>query len=217
MYGVIKAHKPNKQYPMQSIVSTVCTAFHGTSKHLVKLIHPILAQNEHSLKNSTSFVSKASTWNLSPDEIQVSYDVVALYPSVPTSKAINVMIDMHNRNFDMISCNSKLTISDIRILIELCLIKCYFVWDNTMFKVPDLGPIGLSLMVIVSEAFLQFVKKNTIQQSLNKQCVPIYEICGWTHIPDSNPFKMPTTFSKYWTSRMNVFNTQWRWRMTRNK
>ena len=173
MYGMIKAHKPNKQYPMRPVVSTVGTAFHGTSRHLVKLIQPILAQNEHFLKNSTSFVTKASTWKISPDEIQVSYDVVALYPSVPINKAINVMIDMLNMKFDMIKCNSKLTIVDIKILIELCLSKCYFVWNDTMFEVPDSGPIGLSLMVVVSEAFLQFIEKNAIQQSLNKQCLPI--------------------------------------------
>ena len=65
---------------------------------------------------------------------------------------------MLNRKFDMIKCNSKLTIVDIKILIELCLSKCYFVWNNTMFEVPDSGPIGLSLMVVVSEAFLQFIE-----------------------------------------------------------
>ena len=157
MYGMIKAHKPNKQYPMRPVVSTVGTAFHGTSRHLVKLIQPILAQNEHFLKNSTSFVTKASTWKISPDEIQVSYDVVALYPSVPIKKAINVMIDMLNMKFDMIKCNSKLTIVDIKILIELCLSKCYFVWNDTMFEVPDSGPIGLSLMVVVFLLFSFFL------------------------------------------------------------
>ena len=42
-----------------------------------------------------------------------------------------------------------------------------------MFEVPDSGPIGLSLIVVVSEAFLQFIEKNAIQQSLTKLCCPI--------------------------------------------
>ena len=86
---------------MRPVVSTVGTAFHGTSRHLVKLIPPILGKNEHYLKNSSSFVSKASTWNISANEIQVSYDVVALYSSVPISKAIDVMTDILNINFDL--------------------------------------------------------------------------------------------------------------------
>jgi hypothetical protein len=173
MYGMIKAHKPNKQYPMRPVVSTVGTAFHGTSRHLVKLIQPVLAKSEHYLKNSSSFVTKASAWTVSVDEIQVSYDVVALYPSVPIKKAIDVIMDIVNCNLDLISCNSKLTVDDIRILIQLCLSKCYFIWDGTMFDVPDSGPIGLSLMVVVSEAFLQYIEKYAIQQALQLQCNPI--------------------------------------------
>jgi hypothetical protein len=99
--------------------------------------------------------------------------VVALYPSVPIKKAINVIMDIVNCNFDLISCNSKLTVDDIRILIQLCLSKCYFIWDGTMFDVPDSGPIGLSLMVVVSEAFLQYIEKDAIQQALQLQCNPI--------------------------------------------
>ena len=34
-YGVIKAHKPEKNYPMRTIVSTMGTAPYGTSKYLV--------------------------------------------------------------------------------------------------------------------------------------------------------------------------------------
>ena len=42
-----------------------------------------------------------------------------------------------------------------------------------MFDVPDSGPIGLSLMVVVSEAFLQYIEKDAIQQALQIQCNPI--------------------------------------------
>ena len=55
---------------------------HSMEPRLVKLIQSIFAENEHFLKSLSPFVSKSSTWNISPDEIQVSYDVVALYPSV---------------------------------------------------------------------------------------------------------------------------------------
>jgi len=88
LYGVIKAHKPQKNYPMRTVVSTVGTATHGTSKHLVDLIQKTLDKNEMRLKNSTSFVNEAREWEISTDEVQVSYDVVALYPSVPIKKRL---------------------------------------------------------------------------------------------------------------------------------
>ena len=47
-----------------------------------------------SLKNSKQFVDEAKSWEISPDEIQVSFDVVALYPSIPVKKAIDDLMNM---------------------------------------------------------------------------------------------------------------------------
>ena len=83
MYGTIKAHKPEKQYPMRLVVSTIGTPPHGISAYLVKIIQHTLNKNPTRLKNSTSFVEMARNWNISPTEVQVSFDVINLYPSVP--------------------------------------------------------------------------------------------------------------------------------------
>jgi hypothetical protein len=45
MYGVVKAHKPEKLYPMRIVVSTIDTPNYGISNYLVKLIQPILNEN----------------------------------------------------------------------------------------------------------------------------------------------------------------------------
>ena len=59
LYGVIKAHKPEKNYSMRLIVSTIGTATYETSKFLVNLIQPTLNKNKVRLKNSTSFKEEA--------------------------------------------------------------------------------------------------------------------------------------------------------------
>ena len=59
-YGVINAQKPEKKYPMWSIVSTVGTAPYGTSKYLVDIIQPSLNKNKHCVINSSSFVNEAA-------------------------------------------------------------------------------------------------------------------------------------------------------------
>ena len=51
MYGMLKAHKPNKNYPMRTVVSTVGTVSHGTSRMLVKLIQATLNKNTARLAN----------------------------------------------------------------------------------------------------------------------------------------------------------------------
>ena len=53
MYGTVKAHKPEKNYPMRLVVSTIGTPPHGLSAHLVKIIQPMLNKNPSRLRNST--------------------------------------------------------------------------------------------------------------------------------------------------------------------
>ena len=46
MYGTVQAHKPEKDYPMRIVVSTVGTPSYKTSEHLVQLSQPILNKND---------------------------------------------------------------------------------------------------------------------------------------------------------------------------
>ena len=59
LYRVVEAHKPEKNYPIRTIVSTIGTAPYGTSKYLVDIIHPTL-NNKHRVINSSSFVNEAA-------------------------------------------------------------------------------------------------------------------------------------------------------------
>ena len=94
MYGSIKAHKPEKGYPMRIIVSTIGTVTYGISEYLVKIIQSTLNKSEVRIKNSTTFVNEAKHWNISNNEVQVSYDVVNLYPSIPLQEATDVILNM---------------------------------------------------------------------------------------------------------------------------
>ena len=166
LYGVVKAHKPQKNYPMRTVVSTVGTATHGASKFCVDLIQSTLDKNEVRIKNSTSFVNEASEWEISTEEVQVSYDVVALYPSVPIKKAIEAIIDLLKQDEEFES-RTKLTIADIKKLLEVCLNTCYFVWNELIYQIKDAGPIGLSLMVVIAEGYLQVLEKRAIEDALS--------------------------------------------------
>ena len=76
--------------------------------------------------NSSSFVNKAATWGTTQEEIQVSYDVINLYPSTPKGKILIVLIDSLNNDLDDLTTHTKLTLTDIHKLKELCLSKSYF-------------------------------------------------------------------------------------------
>ena len=162
MYGTVKAHKPEKDYPMRIVVSTIGTPTYEISKMLVDIIQPTLNRNKTCIKNSRMFVRDSNEWIISPNEIQVSYDVVNLYPSVPTKEATDIIIDFLS-NDPSLSERTKLTLQEIRDLMDLCLNDCYFLWQNDVHKLDNSGPIGLALMVVVAEAFLQHHEEKALK------------------------------------------------------
>ena len=171
-YGMLKAHKPSKNFPMRPVVSTIGTPAYGTSKYLVSIIQPTLNKSLHRVINSKSFVLEAKGWDISPDEIQVSYDVVNLYPSIPIDQAINVIIDLLSRDIDDLKSRTKLSLTDIHQLVELCLSLNYFLFEHQIHVIDNSGPIGLALMVVIAEAFLQFIELSAINKALTLKIAP---------------------------------------------
>ena len=68
LYRVINAHKPEKNYPMRTIVSAMETALYGTSTYLVENIVPTLNKNKHRIMNSSSLVNEAAKWETTQEE-----------------------------------------------------------------------------------------------------------------------------------------------------
>ena len=128
MYGAIKTHKPEKNFPMRLIVSTIGIAAYSVSKHLVTIIQPIICQNSTRLKDSLTFLNEAKTWQIHKDEVQVSYDLINLYPLVPIKEATKVILD--DKTF---FGRTKLIIEEVKKLIDICLEKCYYLWENDIF------------------------------------------------------------------------------------
>ena len=78
-----------------------------------------------------------------------------MYPSIPRDKAITVLMGTLNNNLDDLNTRTKLTLTDMNKLAELCLSKSYVLYENKMRLLENAGPVGLSLMVVLSERYLQ--------------------------------------------------------------
>ena len=165
LYGIFKAYKPEKNYPMRTVVSTIGAPPYGISKYLVKIIQPTLNKSQHKIKNSVEFVNEAKIRKISPSEIQVSYDVVNLYPSIPLDKAIDLIVEYLKNDLNNVKTRTKLTLVDIRQLIELCESECCFLYNNLIWQLYNSGPIGLSIIVVLSECYIQRLEEKSIASS----------------------------------------------------
>ena len=157
---------------MRAIVSTISTLPYGISQCLIELIQPTLNKSKYKITNSSSFVNEAKDWLIKRDEVQMSYDIVNLYPSVPINKALNVLMDQLNSDKADLMKRTKFCLKLIYELAELCLNKCYFLWNRKIRILKNSGTIGLSFMVVLSESYIQNLEQKAIAEALTLNLAP---------------------------------------------
>ena len=93
---------------MQAIVSTIGTPPNSICQYQVELIQTTLNKSTYKISNSSSFVNEAINWLITRNEVQLLYDIINLYPSVPINKALDVLIDQLNNDKDDLMKRAKL-------------------------------------------------------------------------------------------------------------
>ena len=80
-YGLPKVHKPGN--PLRPIVSSTGTATYNTAKELARILKPLVGSSIHHVQNTRDFVEQIKETRLKQGECIISYDVAALFTSVP--------------------------------------------------------------------------------------------------------------------------------------
>ena len=83
-----------------------------------------------------------------------------------------VVVQQVSEEYEDLKTRTKITLADIQQLTELCVSEYYFLWDNVIWNLLNSGPIGLSVMVVLSESYLQNLEKNAIELALRFDIAP---------------------------------------------
>ena len=78
------------------------------------------------------------------------------------------MLELLRNDFNDFQTRTKLTLLHVKKIINICMENSYFLWNQKIYKLVDSGPIGLSLMVVLAEGFLQVIEKTAINTALLK-------------------------------------------------
>ncbi len=90
-YGLPKIHKPD--IPLRPITSSRGSITYNLSKHLAQILAPIVGKTDSFIKNSVHLVERLSGVKLEQDECILSYDVSALFTSVPVEESLNIILE----------------------------------------------------------------------------------------------------------------------------
>ena len=91
-YGLPKIHKPHT--PLRPIVSSCGSVTYGVAQELAKILKPLVGKSPHHINSTRNFMEQAKHITLAPGECLSSYDVSALFTSVPVDPTLNIIKDL---------------------------------------------------------------------------------------------------------------------------
>ena len=88
-YGLPKIHKEG--IPLRPIVSSIGAVSYETSKELTRILKPLVGKSPHHVYNTQDFIEQIKDIKLKEDQCMMSYDVKALFTSVPIQSALDTI------------------------------------------------------------------------------------------------------------------------------
>jgi hypothetical protein len=130
-YGLPKIHKIT--CPLRPIVSSCGSITYNSAKFVADILSPLVGTTDRHLKNSADLVDKLSNIQVSDDECLVSYDVTALFTSVPVDESLRVIHDLLVNDASL-SDRTKLSPQQITDLLSVCLKTTYCIHNGTFYS-----------------------------------------------------------------------------------
>ena len=156
-YGLPKIHKP-EPIPVRPIVSSIDSPTYNLAKYAASVLGPLVGSTPHHIENTKDFVEKIKGFKLHEDEVVTSYDVAALFTSIPPDVAIQVVRNCLESD-QTLQERTKLSVDNLVELIELCLKTTYFSFGGKFYTQVHGCAMGSPVSPIVTnlcmEAFEQ--------------------------------------------------------------
>ena len=152
-YGLPKIHKVG--IPLRPIVSSIGTVTYQTAKEVARILKPLVGKSPHHVKNTQDFIDQIKGIHLNQDQCMMSYDVKALFTSVPTTQATNIIKKLLEENQEL-QQRATLSIENIICLLEFCLNSTYFSFQGKYFEQLEGDAMGSSLSPIVANLYMEY-------------------------------------------------------------
>ena len=193
MWGQPKIHKTN--YPLREIVDSIGSVAKECDKHISKILQQYTGQTDHYVKNSAHFVSTIKDLKVEEDETLVSYDVTALYPSIPQEEAIQIF---HQRmsNDPQLKEKTKMSADNVIKLFRICVETTYFMFNGNLYRQVDGLAIGASSSGFAAELFMIEFESKAITSFISPPTL-------WKRFVDDTFSKIKTMYIEAFLEHLN--------------
>ena len=139
--------------PLRTIVSSIGTVTYKTSKVLARILKTLLGKSPHHVQNYQDFIQQIKGIHLNSDQCSMSYDVKALFTSVPTKPATNIIKKLLEQDQEL-QHRTPMTVENIICLLEFCLNSTYFMFQGKYYEQLEGVAMGSPISPIVANLYM---------------------------------------------------------------
>ena len=150
--------------PLRPIVDYTGSLSYNTSKSLSDLLTPLAGKTEHHLKNSKHLAEVVKDIKLEEDEVLVSHDVVALFPSIPIPEAMKI-IRKRLEEDTTLAKRTNLSANDIIELLEFTMSTTHFSFKGKLYEQTFGTAMGSPVSVVVSNLYMEWWEQTALATS----------------------------------------------------
>ena len=173
-YGLPKIHKPDT--PLRPIVSSCGSVTYGVAKELAKILKPLVGKSPHHINSTQDFDEQAKHFKLESGECLSSYDVSALFTSVPIDPALNIIKDLLVKD-NTLKERTVMEVEDIILLLEFCLKHTYFSFQGQFYEQVEGAAMGSPVSPIVANLYMEYLEQKALSTAPNPPQV-LGQVCG---------------------------------------
>ena len=145
------------------------------AKELAGIIHPLVGQSQHHLRNTQHFIEKIQQVKLQPGQAISSYDVKALFTSVPVDPAINIVKQRLTQD-PTLSQRTQKSIPQIVTLLEFFLKNTYFLFQGKYYEKVHGAAMGSPISPFIANLFMEEFEAKALKSAPHPQ--PLGKVCG---------------------------------------
>ena len=121
----------------------------------------LVGKSPHHLYSTKDFVERVSKGTLTPGECLCSYDVTALFTSVPVDSALNIIQDLLKQDTSLHN-RTVLSVQNIIGLLGFCLHNTYFSFQNKFLEQVEGLAMGSPVSPIVANLYMKHFERKAL-------------------------------------------------------
>ena len=145
----------NQDTLLQPIVSSCGSVTYGVAKECAKIPKPLVGKSSHHINSTQDFVEQAKHITLAPGECLSSYDMSALFTSVPVDLALNIIKDLLEKDHTLKE-RTVMEVSDIILLLEFCLKNTNFSFQYQFYEQFEGAAMGSPVSPFVASLYMEY-------------------------------------------------------------